>query len=146
MKLIVTLIIVVLVLGLLYIAYRTYYRLSPEQNAMASKMREICKSKGFEHDGSFVSSVGLGNIQEEDSDQEARAKGVEFACKNYFSAQCKDAYFGWCYRNRAEDETKRNIERDCRYNNTASIPTNGYRRAYEQATEAISEICDDINK
>jgi len=144
MKLIATLITVVLVLVLLYIAYRTYYRLSPEQNAMASKMREVCEAKGFKHDGSFVSSVGF-NIEEEDTDKEARDKGIEFACKNYFSAQCKDAYFGWCYRNRTEDETKIKIERECNNNTNMSIPNNGYKRPYEQAREAINEICKDVN-
>jgi hypothetical protein len=152
MKLIVKLIIAVFVLGLLYIAYRTYYRLSPEQNAMASKMREICKSKGFEHDGSFVYHMGISEIQEEgDSDKEARAKGVEFACKRYFGARCKDAYNGLCHRNKTENETRRQIEMECRLFDPSSpynfgLRSKGHRRVYEQATAAITDICEDINK
>lgn len=134
---------VVLVLTLIYIAYRTYYRLSPQQNSIQRQIREVCTEKGFEHDGSFVYSVAL-DVDEDDTDEEARDKGIAFACKPYFGARCKDALFGICHRNRNEDESKWLLNTDCENNKNMSIPNNGYGRPMKKAQDAINDICKKV--
>lgn len=134
---------VVLVLTLMYIAYRTYYRLTPQQNSIQQQMREVCTEKGFEHDGSFVYSVAL-DVDEEDTDKEARDKGIAFACKPYFGARCADALFGICNQNRNEDESKSLLNTDCKNNKNMSIPNNGYGRPMKKAQDAINDICKEV--
>lgn len=132
-----------MVLTLTYMAYRAYYRLSPHQNSVERKMREVCTKKGFEHDGSFVYSTAL-DIDEDDTDEEARDKGIEFACKPYFGARCKDAYFGICITNRNEDESKWFLDTDCDNNKKMKIPNNGYGRPMKKAQDAINDICKEV--
>jgi hypothetical protein len=127
----------------MYIAYRTYYRLTPQQNSIQQQIREVCTEKGFEHDGSFVYSVAL-DVDEEDTDKEARDKGIAFACKPYFGARCADALFGTCIKNRNEDESKSLLNTDCKNNKNMSIPNNGYGRPMKKAQDAINDICKEV--